>query len=175
MPYNKLVIRRACARRYSYSMTTVTPGSQDTAVTASVLSGRPQRRGFAPLISPPRVTALDAARGLAVLGMISAHVLYVDAFEWGKISTWADLSNGRSSILFAVIAGVSLALMTGGAHAVTGEGMRSARLRLLGRGAAVFGLGLFLELLNTGIAVTTVCCSSWRFLSSGCAAAPWEY
>lgn len=88
-----------------------------------------------------------------MVGMISAHVIFTEAFEWGQISTWADLANGRSSILFAVIAGVSLALMTGGRYALAGESMRSARLRLLGRGAAVFSLGLLLELLNTGIAV----------------------
>lgn len=134
-------------------MTTVTPGSEDTAVTATASSDRAQQRGLARLTTPPRITALDAARGIAVVGMISAHVLFAESFEWGQISTWADVANGRSSILFAVIAGVSLALMTGGRHAVTGESMRSARLRLLGRGAAVFGLGLLLELLNTGIAV----------------------
>lgn len=134
-------------------MTTVTPGSEDAGVTASAATARPQRRGLGYLISPQRITALDAARGVAVLGMITAHVVYTEMFQWAQISSWADLANGRSSILFAVIAGVSLALMTGGSQAVAGEALRSARLRLLGRGTAVFGLGLLLELLNTGIAV----------------------
>jgi hypothetical protein len=104
--------------------------------------------------APPRIVALDIARGLAVLGMIAAHTLEPTAdFAWGDPSTWLDLVNGRSSILFALLAGVSVALMTGRRRVPTGAELRPLRLKLLGRGLLIFGIGLALECLGTPIAV----------------------
>ena len=59
-------------------------------------------RGF----EPDRVFGPDLARGIALLGMFAAHVV-VDRAE--------NIYDGRSSILFASVAGVSLGLLTGGA------------------------------------------------------------
>ena len=60
-----------------------------------------------------RVFGPDLARGIALLGMFAAHV----AFEGPE-----HFYDGRSAILFATVAGVSLGLLTGGAHpAPTGE------------------------------------------------------
>lgn len=102
---------------------------------------------------PPRIMGLDVARALAVLGMVGAHIGVTEAFEWGDPSTWLDLVHGRSSILFAVLAGVSIALMTGRTEPPAPERMPGIRLSLLGRGAAIFTIGVLLELLNTPIAV----------------------
>src|SRR5690606_9846863 len=63
------------------------------------------------------------------------------------------LVEGRSSILFAVVAGISVAFATGMGNAPTGEALRSARLRMAGRALAVLAIGLVLELLGSGIAV----------------------
>ena len=79
-----------------------------------------------------RVAAIDIARGLAVLGMFAAHTL-----ARGLDST---IVNGRPSILFATLAGVSIGLMTGGERplgsgrgaAYTGIGVRALLLWLLG-------------------------------------------
>ncbi|HEY8589621.1 MAG TPA: hypothetical protein VIL55_08725, partial [Naasia sp.] len=54
-----------------------------------------------------RIGGVDVARGVALLGMFVAHLLP------GEGETLAD---GRSSVLFATLAGVSLGLMTGGAN-----------------------------------------------------------
>ena len=62
---------------------------------------------------PPRILGLDIARGLAILGMAGAHIGETEPFQWLDPATWTDLVHGRSSILFAVLAGISIALMTG--------------------------------------------------------------
>ncbi|BDZ43068.1 hypothetical protein GCM10025865_23670 [Paraoerskovia sediminicola] len=61
---------------------------------------------------PGRLVGLDVARGLAVLGMFAAHVGVV---EGARGAGWLTIADGRSSILFAVVAGISIALVTGGA------------------------------------------------------------
>ena len=45
--------------------------------------------------------------------MAGAHIGETPAFDPFDPSTWTDLVHGRSSILFAVLAGISIALMTG--------------------------------------------------------------
>jgi uncharacterized membrane protein YeiB len=95
---------------------------------------------------------LDLARGLAIIGMLAAHTLHSAPFDWADPSTWGDIVNGRSSILFGVIAGISIALMTRN-RPTDREGLRRERLRLLGRGVVIFLIGMVLELLGTGIAV----------------------
>lgn len=117
---------------------------------AALTPGSP--RGFARLWTPPRIMGLDVARGLAILGMLAAHTLHSAPFEWGDPTTWGDIVNGRSSILFGVIAGVSIALMTR-YRPTDREGLRRERLRLLGRGVAIFLIGTVLELMGTGVAV----------------------
>lgn len=86
--------------------------------------------------------------------MVGAHVGAVrEPFAWGEPATWGDLVNGRSSILFAVLAGVSIALVTGRDRLPAPDDLPGLRLRLLGRGAAIFAIGVALELLGTGVAV----------------------
>lgn len=102
---------------------------------------------------PPRILGLDVARGLAILGMAGAHIGETEPFEWLDPSTWTDLVHGRSSILFAVLAGVSIALMTGRSALPERERIPAIRLNLIGRGAVIFVIGLALEMLNTPIAV----------------------
>jgi uncharacterized membrane protein YeiB len=102
---------------------------------------------------PPRILGLDIARGLAILGMAGAHIGETEPFQWLDPTTWTDLVHGRSSILFAVLAGVSIALMTGRSTLPDRERIPSIRLNLIGRGAVIFLIGLALEMLNTPIAV----------------------
>lgn len=102
---------------------------------------------------PPRILGLDIARGLAILGMAGAHIGETVPFQWLDPTTWTDLVHGRSSILFAVLAGISIALMTGRSTLPDRERIPSIRLNLIGRGAVIFLIGLALEMLNTPIAV----------------------
>ncbi|WP_260857240.1 DUF1624 domain-containing protein [Microbacterium sp. 1.5R] len=101
----------------------------------------------------PRILGLDVARGLAILGMAGAHIGETSTFDVLDPSTWLDLVHGRSSILFAVLAGVSIALMTGRRELPDPARVPGIRLQLVGRGAVIFLIGLALELLNTPIAV----------------------
>ncbi|KJL25737.1 hypothetical protein RN51_00531 [Microbacterium oxydans] len=130
----------------------ITPPTADGSTTGS--GGRPtSRSGSAP--SRRRIVGVDVARGLALVGMFGAHLMVASGPEFTLTdpTTWLDIVNGRSSLLFALLAGVSLALMTGGARNATPEELRTIRLRLVGRGAAIFVIGLFVELLGSGIAV----------------------
>lgn len=102
---------------------------------------------------PPRILGLDVARALAILGMVGAHIGDTGSVIWGDPRTWAALVNGRSSILFALLAGISIALMTGRSSIPARESIPDIRLRLVGRGAVIFVIGLTLEMLNTPIAV----------------------
>jgi len=101
-----------------------------------------------------REPGVDLARGLAVLGMLAAHLLDIDAFSLADPDTWLDVVNGRSSILFAVLAGVSIALLTGGTRPVTGAVLRTARARLAVRAAGLWALGILLIL--TGVPVYVI-------------------
>lgn len=51
-----------------------------------------------------RIAGLDVARGLAILGMVAAHV-GDDASTDGVGWPWLVATHGRSSALFAVLAG----------------------------------------------------------------------
>lgn len=92
---------------------------------------------------------------LAVAGMFAAHLgvgsiglLDGDAAELGH-----ELARGRSSALFALLAGVSLALMSGGATPLQGTPLRHVALRVLVRAVALALLGFVLDLLGTPVAV----------------------
>lgn len=104
--------------------------------------------------SSPRIVALDIARGLAVIGMIAAHTLALPGqFVWTKPATWLEIVDGRSSILFGLLAGISVALMTGRNRVPSGAELGPMRLKLLARGLLIFGIGFVLEMLGTPVSV----------------------
>ena len=107
---------------------------------------------MSPLVPPGRLVGLDVARCLALLGMIATHALIADAPD-GGVTTVQAIAGGRASALFAVLAGVSLALMSGRTTPLTGTALRGARVGLAVRAALVAGIGLVLGLLETSIAV----------------------
>lgn len=124
-------------------------------------------RGRAPAPSAGRVRGVDAARGLAVLGMVAVHVGHAQTASGSP--AWESLAfSGLASVLFVVVAGVSLALswpapgsrpVVSGARSPSASGVpttaarprRTARLLL--RAALVFLLGLLLGLLEAPVAV----------------------
>ena len=85
--------------------------------------------------------------------MYGAHVGLTEPFDWAAPGTWLDVVNGRSSILFAVLAGVSIAIISGGRESAEGESLRRARIRILVRALLVFAIGMVLVALDTRIAV----------------------
>ena len=112
------------------------------------------RNGLAQLAGGPgRLAGLDVARGLAVLGMFVAHVYTPDPVTGTDPLTWAWVFDGRSSILFATLAGVSLAIMSGRTHPLDGIPALQARMRILVRAILIFALGELLTMLGTPVAV----------------------
>lgn len=103
--------------------------------------------------APARLAGIDLARGLAVIGMLAAHLLVIEPFDLGDPGTWTDVANGRSSILFATLAGVSIALMTGGPRPLGGAARVRASARIAVRAAALWALGLALLLLGVPVFV----------------------
>lgn len=102
----------------------------------------------------PRLAGVDAARGLALLGMMATHIvpLAVQDATGGYAPTWAaDWFAGRASALFAVLAGVGLALATGGARA--SGSLSGARRAVVVRALLIAGIGLACGMLDTDVAV----------------------
>ncbi|AEI12854.1 hypothetical protein Celgi_2354 [Cellulomonas gilvus ATCC 13127] len=100
-----------------------------------------------------RVPGIDVARGLAVLGMMTAHV----GPDWSAHAPAAaavvDLADGRPSALFVVLAGLSLALLSGGPTPARDRDLTRARVRIAVRAVVVLGVGLVLEALGTPVLV----------------------
>jgi uncharacterized membrane protein YeiB len=101
---------------------------------------------------PGRIAGLDLARGLAVIGMFGAH-LDIGTELTADPSSWAAVVDGRSSILFATLAGVSIALLSGRTRPADGVDLVRARLRIAVRAAWVFAIGAVLEWLDTFVAI----------------------
>ncbi len=101
-----------------------------------------------------RLTGVDLARGLAVLGMFAAHLLVTPELLWSEPATWLAIVDGRSSILFATLAGVSIGLVTGGPKPLARQGMAVARMRLGVRAGLLWVLGVLL--IATGVPVYVI-------------------
>lgn len=97
-----------------------------------------------------RLLGVDAARAVALTGMIATHTLPLVNPD-GSESVVGLLADGRAAALFAVLAGVGIALSTRG---VTGAaGHTAAGAGLLARGVLVGLLGLALVGLRPPVAV----------------------
>ena len=99
---------------------------------------------------PGRLVGLDVARCLALLGMVATHVLDARTPD-GELATAQWVAGGRASALFAVLAGVSLALMT--REPLRGRPLALRSLGIAGRAVLIAALGLLLGGLDTGVAV----------------------
>lgn len=102
-----------------------------------------------------RLLGVDAARAIALIGMMAVHLLPSTDLD-GSISTAYFLASGRSAALFAVLAGVGLALATGGPEPPTGRARWAAAAGVAGRAGVLGLIGLFLGSLDSGVAVILV-------------------
>lgn len=100
-----------------------------------------------------RIVGLDTARGVAILGMLTAHVGPDDGWRTVPPGGWSQLADGRPSALFVLLAGVGLALLSGGDDPVRGTRLVQARLRILVRAALLVVLGALLVRLGTPVVV----------------------
>lgn len=110
-------------------------------------------RNWDRLNGPQRIGGIDTARGLAVIGMLAAHMAGLPVLSPSDPSTWGAIATGRSSILFATLAGVSVAIVTGGTRPVRGRSLEVASWRLAMRAAVIFAIGLVLIVLGTPLMV----------------------
>lgn len=90
-----------------------------------------------------RLTAIDATRGLAVLGMIAVHSL--NAYDDSYNPTWTyKLSAGHASAIFAVLAGVGIAFISRRRQQVRGPQATATSWSLVARALMVGLIGLTL-------------------------------
>jgi hypothetical protein len=99
-----------------------------------------------------RILGVDAARAVALVGMFATHIFPLR--DDGRETLTAVVASGRASALFAVLAGVGVALATGGPQPPVGARAHlQAAAALVVRGALVGALGLSLVALDAPVAV----------------------
>ncbi|WP_284059190.1 DUF418 domain-containing protein [Streptomyces sp. AS02] len=113
-------------------------------------TGPPAAPSGAP--STGRLIGIDLARGLAVFGMYASHV-GPDPSVGGPVGFLLESARGRSSALFAVLAGFTLVVITGRPSPRTGRDGRQAAGRVVIRGVVLIALGFALTALDTSIDV----------------------
>ncbi|MEX5306229.1 heparan-alpha-glucosaminide N-acetyltransferase domain-containing protein [Kocuria sp. CPCC 205258] len=112
-----------------------------------------QARAAEPSAGPParrRLVGIDAARGLALLGMVSVHILPSWDPETFEATVQWTLFSGRAAALFALLAGVGLALGSGGTRVHEGRRATADRAGLLVRAVLITALGLLINQLSPG-------------------------
>ena len=114
---------------------------------------RPRRPRVSRAAVRRRLDGVDAARALALAGMASVHILPVRTAA-GADTVAGAIAGGRASALFAVLAGVGIALASGGPTPVgRGRPHAAAAAGLLVRGLLVALIGLTLVALDPPVAV----------------------
>lgn len=96
--------------------------------------------------TPPakqRLLGVDVTRGIALLSMLAADIFEVIDGSGGP--TLAGMTvTGRSATLFVMVAGISLAFITGGRHPVQGRTRRATAAGLAVRALLIAAIGLTL-------------------------------
>ena len=102
-----------------------------------------------------RLIGIDGARALALLGMMTVHILPSENAD-GSLAWHFPLAGGKSSALFAVLAGVGLALANGRETPLSGRTWLAGGAGIWGRALLLGAIGLFLGELGTQVAVILV-------------------
>lgn len=104
-------------------------------------------RAEAPVrVKTDRLLGVDVARAFAIIGMLAVHLGPRDITDLG--GRLYALPHGRASILFVLVAGIGVALLSGRA-----EGRFDARLKLASFAILLLPLGLALQRLDHSVAV----------------------
>lgn len=90
-----------------------------------------------------RLIGLDAARGIALIGMVAVHTITASNADGDMSLAWW-LAAGKSAALFAVLGGVGLAFMSGRRRPPRGAAWGRAVLRQIIRAVVIFAIGLLL-------------------------------
>lgn len=127
-----------------------------TPIPRSSPAATPQRSTFPRLFpghGPGRLLGIDVARGLAIVGMFVVHLGLGWSLADGPSNPLLPVVSGRAAALFAVLAGVSVALLSGGSTPKTGADMGVALWRVVIRGLCMLPVGTLLTMLETGPAI----------------------
>ncbi|HWJ53709.1 MAG TPA: heparan-alpha-glucosaminide N-acetyltransferase domain-containing protein, partial [Propionibacteriaceae bacterium] len=112
--------------------------SVDVRATTAATSGGPVKE---------RVPGVDVARGVALFSMLAANIYdaTVGVVDDGGQPTLAGMTvTGRSATLFVMVAGISLAFITGGQRPVQGRDRRASAVGLAVRALLIGAIGLAL-------------------------------
>lgn len=94
-----------------------------------------------------RLTGIDLARAIAIVGMLAVHVGPTGAP--GAAGELYALPHGRASLLFALVAGIGVSLLASSRT----TSLASTRLALVWRTVVLLPLGLWLQGLDHGVRV----------------------
>lgn len=130
-------------------MNTTAENSAHTESTSPPQAKRGPKRAS---VTRPRISGIDFARFIALIGMMAAHVWTSNPD--GSPALIESAVSGKAAALFALLAGVGIVLSTRSDLAAGRAG--AARLSLLGRGLALVIIGLTLGVSPSGIVVILV-------------------
>jgi uncharacterized membrane protein len=102
-----------------------------------------------------RLIGVDAARGIALIGMMAVHLLPDFAAD-GGVSLSDQIVRGRAAAAFALLAGVALALAYGARSPLRGRAWAAAGAGLLVRCLLIAVIGFALGSLGSGLAIILV-------------------
>jgi hypothetical protein len=91
-----------------------------------------------------RLLGVDVARSLALIGMMSVHIFFPAFGSDGSLHPAYVIAAGRSAALFATLAGVGIALASGGSRPYGSRRLRGAQAGVLARSVLLVALGLVL-------------------------------
>lgn len=109
-----------------------------------------RRSGAPPTAS--RLMGVDATRGIALLGMMGVHAMYV-VDDSGDPTLWFSVAGGRSAATFAVLAGLGIAFMTGRRQVSVGRAGWAFAASLAVRAFAIGAVGLVLGYADAVLAL----------------------
>ena len=95
------------------------------------------------MVRPERLVGLDVARAVALIGMVAVHTMSAETDDGSLSVSWL-LASGKASALFAVLAGIGLAFMSGRTVPPRGDRWVRAIMRQVIRAVAMFVIGLLL-------------------------------
>lgn len=122
------------------------PGAGSVAGTdAGVLSDR-----------PGRVIGVDVARGIALIGMMAVHV-FATFNRNGTPTLATEIAAGRSATMFVLVAGLSLAFLSGGRRVVEGRTRSAAAAGIAVRALLIGAIGLWLSSVVPQVDVILPC------------------
>ncbi|MCW2677439.1 MAG: putative rane protein YeiB [Modestobacter sp.] len=96
--------------------------------------------------SAARLVGIDAARGIALIGMMAVHNIEPEDADGNRTLAWV-LSDGKSAALFALLAGVGVAFASGGRRRSHGRAWLANSSSLVVRAALIGTVGLLLGLV----------------------------